>query len=315
MESIESQLIETIRRVAGGGEPKGLRLGIGDDAAVYEPPRGEDLLLTTDQVVEETHFRRNRHPAHALGYKTVARAVSDVAAMGGTPRCVLLSLSLPKWARGRWLGHYLRGLAAAVEKFEAPLVGGDVARGESFNAVLTVVGSAPRAKALTREGAKPGDTLYVSGRLGGSALGLAHLMEGRGSTRSLIARRHLYPEPRLDLGRFLRHQVGVSAAIDLSDGLSADAAKLAAASSVAFEIEASRVPRYRAASIEQALDSGEEYELLFTARADRPVPPESEGLPLTRIGTVRSGSGVRLQTANGSRLLRPGGFRHFENND
>ena len=315
MESIESQLIETVRRVAGGGELAGLRLGIGDDAAVYKPPRGEDLLLTTDQVVEETHFQRSRHPAHALGYKTVARAVSDVAAMGGTPRCVLLSLSLPKWARGRWLGHYLRGLAAAAEKFEAPLVGGDVARGERFSAVLTVVGSAPRAKALTREGAKPGDILYVSGRLGGSALGLANVREGRGSTRSLVARRHLYPEPRLDLGRFLRGRIGVTAAIDLSDGLSADAAKLAKASSVAVEIEASRVPRYRTASIEQALESGEEYELLFTARPGRRVPPEFEGLALTRIGVVGSGSGVRLQAETGSRLLRPGGFRHFDSDD
>ncbi len=315
MESIESQLIETIRRLAGGGEPSGLRLGIGDDAAVYEPPRGEDLLLTTDQVVEETHFQRSRHPAHALGYKTVARAVSDVAAMGGTPRCVLLSLSLPKWARGRWLAHYLRGLAAAAEKFEAPLVGGDVARGERFSAVLTVIGSAPRAKALTRAGAKPGDALYVSGRLGGSALGLANLMAGRASTRSLIARRHLYPEPRLDLGRFLRGRVGVTAAIDLSDGLSADAEKLAKASSVAFEIDASRVPCYRAASIEQALDSGEEYELLFTARPARRVPPEFEGLALTRIGVAGSGSGVKLKTANGSRLLRPRGFRHFSGGD
>ena len=315
MESIESQLIETIRRLAGGGEPSGLRLGIGDDAAVYEPPRGEDLLLTTDQVVEETHFQRSRHPAHALGYKTVARAVSDVAAMGGTPRCALLSLSLPKWARGGWLGRYLRGLAAAAERFEAPLVGGDVARGEHFNAALTVVGSAPRAKALTRGGAKPGDALYVSGRLGGSALGLANLMEGASSTRSLAVRRHLYPEPRLELGRFLRRRVGASAAIDLSDGLSADAAKLAAASSVALEIEASRVPRYRAASIDQAIHGGEEYELMFTARPGRGVPPEFEGLLLTRIGTVHSGSGVSLRTSNGVRVLRPGGFRHFESDD
>ena len=194
-------------------------------------------------------------------------------------------------------------------------MGGDIARGERFNAVLTVVGSAPRSEALTRGGAKPGDTLYVSGRLGGSALGLAKLMAGRSSARSLSVRRHLYPEPRLNLGRFLRRQVGAAAAIDLSDGLSADAAKLAAASSVAFEIKASQIPCYRAASIEQAVDSGEEYELLFATRPDRDVPPEFEGLPLTRIGTVRSGSGVRLRTSNTTHPLRPGGFRHFERDD
>ena len=181
----------------------------------------------------------------------------------------------------------------------------------SSTPVVTVVGSAPRRKALKRGGAKPGDTLYVSGRLGGSALGLANLMEGARSTRSVAVRRHLYPEPRLELGRFLRRRVGASAAIDLSDGLSADAAKLAAASSVGLEIEASRVPRYRAASIDQAIHGGEEYELLFTARSGGGVPPEFEGLLLTRIGTVHSGSGVSLRTANGVRVLGPGGFRHF----
>ncbi len=312
MELIESQLIETIRRVAGGGESAGLRLGIGDDTAVYAPPRGEDLLLTTDQVVEDTHFRRSRHPAYALGYKTVARAVSDIAAMGGTPRCVLLSLSLPQWVRGRWLGDYLRGLAASVEKFEAPLVGGDVARSKLFNAALTVIGSAPRNKALTRGGAKAGDRLYVSGRLGGSALGLVKLMEGGGSIRSRAVRRHLYPEPRLELGRFLGRQVGASAAIDLSDGLSADAAKLATASSVALEVEASRVPRYRAASIDQALHGGEEYELLFTARPGRGILSAFEGLPLTRIGTVQAGSGVGLRTNGVTGPLQPEGFQHFQ---
>ncbi len=312
MQPVENQIIETIRRVAGGAKLAGLRLGIGDDTAVYKPPRGEELLLTTDQVIESTHFKRRHHPAHALGYKTVARAVSDVAAMGGTPRCVLLSLCLPPWARGAWLSRYLRGLSTAVEKFEAPLVGGDVASGGRFSAVLTVVGSAPRAKALTRGGAKPGDAVYVSGRLGGSVLGLANLMAGAGSTRSGAVRRHLYPEPRLGFGRFLRRPVRASAAIDLSDGLSADAAKLARASCASIEIEAARVPLFRAASLTQALHGGEEYELLFTVGPRRRVPPDFEGLPLTRIGIVHSGSGVTLRTASGVRALRADGFQHFE---
>ena len=313
MQSVEDQIIEAIRRVAGGAEPYGLRVGIGDDTAVYRPPRNEELLLTTDQVVETTHFEPDRHPAHALGYKTIARALSDIAAMGGTPRCVLLSLCLPGWTHGRWLGQYIRGLSGAVARFEAPLVGGDVASGGRFSAALTVVGSVPRTKALTRAGAKRGDLIYVSGRLGGSMLGLERLMQNTGTTRSGTLRRHLYPEPRLELGRFLRESVGASAAIDLSDGLSADTAKLAAASSVAVEIEASKVPRHRAASIEQALHGGEEYELLFAVRPGRAVPPHFDGVLLTRIGVVQPGSRVTVRSGSELRPLRPEGFQHFEN--
>ena len=311
MRSVEGQIIETIRRLGGGVETAALRLGIGDDAAVYRPPRGEDVLLTTDQIVEATHFERDRHPVQALGYKTVARALGDIAAMGGAPRCTLLSLCLPPWALPSWIGLYLRGFFRAAKKFEAPLAGGDLARGERFSAALTVIGSAPQDKALTRGGAKPGDLLYVSGRLGGSSLGLEILSKG-GSPRGAAARRHLYPAPRLDLGRFLRVRGVASAAIDLSDGLSSDAAKLAAASSVAVEIEASRVPRYRGASLQRALHGGEEYELLFTASPQLAVPPLFEQGPLTRIGSVQTGSGVVLKTENEARVLEVEEFQHFE---
>lgn len=311
MQSVERKIIDTIRRIAGGDHQIGLRLGIGDDTAVYEPPPGEDLLLTTDQVVEGTHFRRSIHPAHALGYKTVARAVSDIGAMGGESHCVLLALSLPVWAQGDWLGRYLRGLSLAAERFDAPLVGGDVARGERFSASLTVVGSVPPATALTRSGAKPGDLLYVSGHLGGSVLGLEVLSKG-GSARTVAARRHLYPEPRLELGRFLRRQVGASAAIDLSDGLSVDAAKLAMASSVAAEIESLRIPRFRGASINRAIFGGEEYELLFAVRPKTKVPAVFEHLALTRIGRITTGSGITLKTEEGVHVLKAAGFQHFQ---
>lgn len=311
MKSVERQIIEAVSRIAQCDEWVNLRLGIGDDTAVYVPPIGEDLLLTTDQVVEGTHFEREIHPAHALGYKTIARAVSDIAAMGGGSLCCLLSLCLPDWTRPDWLRHYLRGLSVAIGRFNIPLVGGDVARGEKFNATLSVVGSVSQTAALTRHNAEPGDRLYVSGLLGGSALGLKILREG-GSSRRVAVRRHLYPEPRLALGRFLRNEVSASAAIDLSDGLSSDVIKLALASSVAIEIDARSIPCYRGCSVDEAIVGGEEYELLFTVPAKVKVPGAFDHVPLTKIGTIKTGSGVKLRTENGLITLQDRGFHHFE---
>lgn len=311
MKSVERQIIEAVSRIAQCDGLVNLRFGIGDDTAVYVPPKGEDLLLTTDQVVEGTHFERGIHPAHALGYKTIARAVSDIAAMGGRSLCCLLSLCLPEWTRSGWFRYYLQGLSAAIGRFNTPIVGGDVARGEKFNATLSAVGSVPQTAALTRYNAEPGDRVYVSGLLGGSALGLKILREG-GSSRRAAVRRHLYPEPRLSLGRFLRNEVGASAAIDLSDGLSSDVARLALASSVAIEIDALSIPCYRGCSVDDAIVGGEDYELLFTVPAEVKVPVAFDHVPLTKIGKIRTGSGVKLKTESGLIILQDGGFHHFE---
>jgi thiamine-monophosphate kinase len=267
----ETDLLKRIQRRAGIA--RGMIVGIGDDCAVYRP-RGssEDLLFTTDLFVEDVHFRRETHRPEDAGWKALARGLSDIAAMGGEPRFCLLSLALAPWTDRLWIDRFYTGFLKAG----VPLAGGDLGHAAKLACDIVVCGGVPRGKALRRDGARAGDSIYVSGRLGGSALGLAR---GWGPAW----KRHLLPQPRLSLGRFLRGLA--TAAMDLSDGLSLDLQRLCAASGVAAEIEAP--PRFPGATVEQALHGGEDYELLFTARA--PIPPDFEGLPLTRIGAIRKG--------------------------
>ena len=311
MRSIEDTIIEEILRDAGKAPAASLRLGIGDDAAIFNPPAGRELLLTSDQVIEGTHFLPALHPAQALGHKCLARGLSDIAAMGGEPHCFLLSLCVPPWVSPGWRGRFFKGLFRLSRKVDIPLAGGDIARGEHFGVDVTVVGSVQRGKALLRSRAKPGDTLYVSGRLGGSALGFERMRASAG-TSGAAARRHLYPEPRLALGRFLAGELGVRAAMDLSDGLSTDLSRFLRASHVGATIHASQIPRFRGASLDQAIHGGEDYELLFAAAPNRKVPETFDGLELTPIGVVREGEAIVLETSAGEHPLRREGFQHFE---
>jgi thiamine-monophosphate kinase len=275
----ELALIDRIRRRTAHGA--GVVLGIGDDCAIVRP-RGaaEDWLYTTDMLIEGRHFLRTTHTAAEVGWKAVARGLSDIAAMGGSPRFCLLSLALGDWVDARWVNGFYGGLLRLAEAAGAALIGGDVAREAHVVCDIVVAGTAPRGKALRRDGARPGDALYVSGMLGGSALGLA-------TERGRAWKRHKRPEPRLALGRFLREQVHATSAMDLSDGLSLDLRRLALASGLWAEIGAP--PIFPGATLEQALHGGEDYELLFTAPARTRVPQSFEGLPLTRIGTMRKG--------------------------
>jgi thiamine-monophosphate kinase len=173
-----------------------LNLGIGDDCAIYRPRGGsEDLLFTTDMLLEDIHFRRATHPPEDVGHKALARGLSDIAAMGGSPRFCLLSLAIPRWADQAWVDGFYRGFLRLAHRTATPLAGGDLASAERLACDVIVCGAVPRGQALLRAGAKPGDGIYVSGKLGGSALGLA---TGRGRA----SKRHLRPEPRLALGRF-----------------------------------------------------------------------------------------------------------------
>src|SRR5450432_554512 len=212
---METRLIESIGRRVRLPLTGGLILGIGDDCAIFRP-RGsaEDLLFTTDMLIEGVHFLRETHTAADIGWKSLARGLSDIAAMGGEPRFCLLSLALAPWSDARWLDSFYRGLLALAQSAGATLMGGDLARSSLVMADIVVAGTVPRGKALRRDGARAGDAVYVSGALGGSALGLA-----TGSGRAWA--RHKRPEPRLALGRFLREKVA-TAAMDLSDGLSLD---------------------------------------------------------------------------------------------
>jgi thiamine-monophosphate kinase len=297
----ELQLIERIRKRVPGARVSGLALGIGDDCAVYHP-RGapEDLLFTTDLLVEDVHFRRETHRASDIGWKALARGLSDIAAMGGEPRFCLVSLALAPWNDERWLDGFYRGLLQLAAREKTPLAGGDLGRSEKTTCDIVVCGAAPRRKYLRRDAARAGDGIWISGGLGGSALGLE-------TRKGAARRRHLRPEPRIALGRYLRARLNATAAMDLSDGLSLDLHRLCKASRLSAEIEAP--PVFRGATLAQALHGGEDYELLFTVPARQPVPERFEGLRLTRIGTMRKGRAgdVRMNGA----LLKPQGYDHF----
>lgn len=293
--------MEKLRKRAQIPRGSGIIEGIGDDCAIFRA-RGsrEDLLFTTDLLLENVHFRRETHPAAAIGHKALARGLSDIAAMGGDPRFCLLSVALPQWADQSWLDRFHGGFLKLARHNATVLAGGDLAAAEGFACDIVACGSVPRGAALRRDGAKPGDRIFVSGRLGGSALGL--------QTRSGKAwQRHLFPAPRLRLGRYLRERLRASAAMDLSDGLSIDLHRLCAASGVSARIGSP--PVFRGASLEQALHGGEDYELLFTLRPGGRAPSAFEGLPITCIGEIQKGrpGAVLLD----GRPLAPAGYDHF----
>jgi thiamine-monophosphate kinase len=274
----ESSLIDRIGKLTGRRSP-GVVLGVGDDCAIFRP-RGtaEDLLFTTDLFIEDVHFRRATHRPGDIGWKALARGLSDIAAMGGEPRFCLLSLALAPWTDSRWIDAFYRGLLRLALREGAPLIGGDLGHAGKLACDIVVCGTIPRGTALRRDGARPGDAIYVSGKLGGSALGLA---TGGGAAW----KRHTCPEPRLALGRYLRTRAHATAAMDLSDGLSLDLRRLSVASGVAADIVTP--PVFPGAAIDQALHGGEDYELLFTVSPDGRLPKSP--VPITRIGTVRKG--------------------------
>lgn len=276
-------------------------LGIGDDCAIYRP-RGsaDDLLFTTDLFIEGVHFLKDTHKPADVGRVALARSLSDIAAMGGSPRFCLISLCVPNWANEKWVETFFDSAVALAGRTGAVLAGGDLSRGETCACDVMVCGSVPRGTALRRDGARVFNELYVSGALGGSSLGLS-------THKGKAWKRHLTPEPRLKLGAFIREQLRATAAIDISDGLSLDLERLCLASEVSAEIVGP--PRFPGASPEQALHGGEEYELLFTVRPGTRVPDRFEGLPLTRIGTIVKGPAGEIR--HNGMCLAPLGFDHF----
>lgn len=296
----ELEILERLRQRAPVEAASGVAVGIGDDCAVVRPARGQELLVTTDMLIEGAHFERGTHSAAELGRKALVRGLSDVAAMGGAPRFCLLSLAVPDWADRRFLAGFLGGFLRLARQARLALAGGDLARAEKLACDVVVCGAVARGTALRRSGARPGDQIYVSGMLGGSALGLQ-------TRRGAAWRRHRRPEPRLALGRFLR-RLGATAAIDISDGLSLDLHRLAKASGVAARLD-SPPPVFPGASLDQALHGGEEYELLFTLRPGTAAPERYGGVRLTRIGAIEEGRPGRVYF--GGRPLAPLGYDHF----
>jgi thiamine-monophosphate kinase len=310
------------RRRQAGGSPLFTRVGIGDDCAVLRLPPGFDSLVTTDFSLEGIHFRRDWHPAESVGHRCLARGLSDIAAMGGEPVAAFLSLALPRDLPQKWVDGFVRGLLKLAEKYGVSLSGGDMA--ESPGGVLAdivLVGKIPKDKALLRSGARPGDSIYVSGELGASAAALARMQAGtiKAGAKSVMEgyRRHFYPEPRVELGRTLREKGLASAMIDTSDGLSTDLAHICEESGVGAEIEAGWVPRARVGNarkvdLQLALHGGEDYELLFTVPSNRRVPANIAGVPVTKIGRVVRGRKIRLRDTAGSVTeFAAQGWEHF----
>ena len=321
----EKTLIAHIRRMA---LPRGARrgnrallTGIGDDCAVVRLRPAYDILLTTDFSLEGVHFRRSWHPPESVGHRCLARGLSDIAAMGGLPTAVFLSLALPAELPQIWVERFARGLLTLARKYGAPLAGGDTA--ESHHGILAdivVIGTVPRGEAVRRAGARPGDRIYVSGELGGSAAALARMTEkGKGKLNPRDYPRHFFPQPRIELGRALREKGLVSAMIDISDGLSTDLAHICEASGVGAEIEAEAVPRASVGKaahpvdLPVALHGGEDYELLFTAPVGKRIPSRIAGIPITPIGNIVRRRKILLMSRGGIGCeLRPEGWEHFK---
>jgi thiamine-monophosphate kinase len=295
--------------------------GIGDDCAVLRPLARTDSLITTDFTLEGIHFRRDWHPPESVGHRCLARGLSDIAAMGGEPVAVFLSLALPRDLPQSWVGRFARSLISLAEKRGAAVAGGDTAESpDGILADIIVVGSVPKGKAILRSGAKPGDQIYVSGELGGSAAAVVQMRTQRGGNK-LNPRdyvRHFYPEPRIELGRVLRDKNLASAMIDTSDGLSTDLAHICEESGVGAEIESSLIPRASVGKptwevdFDLALHGGEDYELLFTAPARKRIPSHIAGVTITQIGVITRSRGMFVRNPKGvAHELHARGWEHF----
>jgi thiamine-monophosphate kinase len=333
----ELALIAGIRARAARISNTGVELGIGDDCALLRLRAGEKLAVTTDLSIAGRHFRLDWHAPEAIGHRTLARGLSDLAAMGARPVAAFLSLGLPPElvqnlkARRTWVSRFLDGFLALAEAHRVPLAGGDLAESPVAVADIVVTGAVAHGKALLRSGARPGDLLYVTGSLGGAAQGLVRLDQlARTKSRARAPRLeppripgkleallapHLYPQPRIAQGLWLARRSAATAAIDISDGLSTDLQHLCEESGVSAEVDAAALPVYAGASLEQALHGGEDYELLFTAAPTAQPPRRISGVPITRIGRIlrsrRTRPQIVLLTVDGDKPLTPEGWEHF----
>ena len=317
--------------------PSSLLLGIGDDAAIIRQFDGRETVITADLLVEEIDFRRASMPPRLLGHKALAVSLSDIAAMGACPRWAMLSIGVPRdlWRSG-FVDEFYEGFFALAEHYGVALIGGDVSRTPERVVIDSIVlGEAERGQAVRRSGARPGDHIFVTGALGGSAAGLrliergARLGEKNGRERTLCAvedllLRHLQPLPRVEWGARLGYEQLATAMIDLSDGLSSDLAHLCEESGVGASLEVARIPfnphltskgvRHLPDPLKLALHGGEDFELLFTIRPRdlRRLPRSVKRVPATYIGDVTSDAG-RITLVEGPRrwTIKPEGFEHF----
>ncbi len=316
----ERELIKRIREISRPRAAAAQRLtrGIGDDCAILRPPRGHELLVTTDFSLEGVHFRRDWHSAEVIGHRCLVRGLSDIAAMGGTPMAAFLSLALPPEIPQKWVDGFLRGLQRLAKQFSVPLAGGDTAESPAgVLADIVVVGSVPKGKALLRSCARPGDRIYVTGSLGASAATIALLERGR-KLREHDYPQHFAPMPRIEVGRVLRERQLASAMIDLSDGLSVDLMHICEESGVGANLNPAAIPLAdigrppRQVDLDSGLHGGEDYELLFTAPRSKRVPARIASVPISMIGVITRGRKILIPDANGHGTeVQPRGWEHF----
>jgi thiamine-monophosphate kinase len=294
--------------------------GIGDDAACLEIPRGANFLISTDTLVGGNHFLSEWNP-YDIACRAVMVNVSDMAAMAADPCWVTLALTLPE-ADPAWLKPFSQGLNDSLNKFNIALIGGDTTRGP-LSITLTIAGLAPEGKAVKRDGAKPGDVILVSGQLGAAALAVKFLNDHSipENDTAILMQKLIHPEPRVDLINCLRSYA--SAAIDISDGLSADLNHICVASGVGACLIENAIPvhpllkKYLSEqAVDLALRGGDDYELCFTVPA-RLLEPLMNELKRANtlcypIGEIESAQGLRIKAPdNTSKILKPEGYSHF----
>jgi len=293
-------------------EGPGVITGIGDDGAVLQPTGGRQLVAVVDTLVAGTHFPAGTD-GFDIAYRAVAVNLSDVAAMGATPRWMTLALTLPQ-AQADWLERFAAGLRAAAAPFGVALVGGDTTSGETLVVTVQILADVPTGAAILRGGARPGDHIFVTGSVGDAAAGLELISAG--VPDAYLSGRFLRPEARVAVGQALLGQA--TAAIDVSDGLFADLGKLLAASDAGAVIELADLPLSAAlqdlfdedARRRLALSGGDDYELCFTLPAECEIP--ASATPITRIGEVVVGSGIECRLHGSLVAFNDSGYRHFQ---
>jgi thiamine-monophosphate kinase len=327
----ERQLVEKIARALAPRRAASsrLKMGIGDDAAVVSAGGHAESVLSCDTFLENAHFRLKTHPPDSVGYKALARATSDLAAMGAKPRFFLLTLALPTARTGAWLDAFLKGMARASRELGFTVIGGDTTQSRTIFISITVLGEITPGRALTRCGARPGDIIYVSGKLGRAQLGLELVLRGHARNRQLrgLVQSHLYPKIRIELGVWLAKQRIATSAMDLSDGLSTDLTRLCTASQVGAKIYASKIPsaaipaaaarklnKPKFDPLQSALHGGDDYELLFTipAQQTKKLNRAPGASALTAIGAITRNRELVLVANDGrEKPLKPQGWDPF----
>ncbi len=319
----EFRLIDLLAEMAGGGQDERLLIGIGDDAAAW---KGDESiqLATVDSFIQDVHFPPGIAPWNELGWKALAANLSDIAAMGGVPRYALVSLALPEDTKVDDVTALYTGMLELAREYRVAIIGGDISRAPIVAITITILGSTKDwdKHILTRSSAEPGELVAVTGYLGAAAAGLEMLklrLKFEPQATACFDRAFLHPHTRIAEGQLLVEQ-GVKTAIDISDGLISDLNQICKASQVGARVEIDRVPiepmvkaEFGEKSLELALSGGEDYELLFTAKAeviDR--VKRTASCPITAIGEIVAGKGVTLVDHQGKPFnLGKAGWEHF----